>query len=78
MSEKEKIDDGGSAFPRAGYDGVDSSQIGVDGMSLRSWFAGMALQGQIAYEGLEGCDKDQIVGMVFEIADALILKSKEG
>lgn len=34
-----KIKDGGEAFP-AGY--------GKDGMSLRDWFAGMALQGMLA------------------------------
>lgn len=40
MSE---IDQGGCAFPLHGIDGVSDH-----GMSLRDWFAGMALQGMLA------------------------------
>lgn len=47
------MNDGGPAFPRAAFshnnpsiDAFDSDP--VDGMSLRDWFAGMALQGLTA------------------------------
>lgn len=36
----DKIEDGGPAFPRSG--------LGDRGMSLRDWFAGQALVGEIA------------------------------
>jgi len=39
----ETKDDGGSAFPRAGYDGPDSSMDAVEGMRLRDYFAAAAL-----------------------------------
>ena len=49
-----------------------------EGMSIRDWFAGMALHGQIDYEGLEGCDKTQIAGMCYEIADAMLAQREKG
>jgi len=42
----EKINDGGSAFARPVGHGDQHEMAG--GMSLRDWFAGMALQGRLA------------------------------
>lgn len=49
---------GGPAFPRAGnyyqrLDGATVTEDGELGMSLRDWFAGMALQGMAASSGWE-------------------------
>lgn len=43
MSEEKK--DGGPAFPRAG---IFPHTLPQDGMSLRDWYAGMALQGMLS------------------------------
>jgi hypothetical protein len=40
-----KIEDGGPAFPCAEH-GIHQAE---NGMSLRDWFAGMALQGMLAF-----------------------------
>lgn len=40
-----KIDDGGQAFPNT-YP-IESSASGTIGMSLRDWFAGMAMRGVV-------------------------------
>ena len=45
-------------------------------ISLRDWLAGMALQGQASFEGMEGCNKEQWVGMAYELADAMIERRK--
>lgn len=64
--------DGGSAFPRENYfaDVLD----GQPGMSLRDWFAGMALQG-----GISGCaargepiSYKNMAALAYEMADAMI------
>ena len=47
-----------------------------EGLSIRDWFAGMALQGQASFEGMEGCNKEQWVGMAYELADAMIERRK--
>lgn len=60
MSEDRIIDDGGQAFPTT-----------HDGMSLRDWFAGMALQGLIA-SGANGSARDAIES--YTIADRMILE----
>ena len=53
------FNDGGQAFPRPASEAVDGNGNHFfpgyqDGMSLRDWFAGMALQGAIA--GSKGLD----------------------
>lgn len=60
MSETRVIDDGGQAFPTT-----------HDGMSLRDWFAGMALQGLIA-SGANGSARD--ASESYTIADRMILE----
>ena len=59
--------DGGPAFPV-----TDLGVHGHGGMSLRDWFAGKALVGEIMYQGLEGRETAHIAGMVYEMADAML------
>lgn len=79
MSEK-KLEDGGRAFPRS----VCVSPIGdviegSDGMSLRDWFAGMALQGFIARsKAFPGSDTiDEYTDLAFEFADGMVERREE-
>ena len=89
MSERKKINDGGSAFP------VDASirrGMGCDGMSLRDWFAGqvaprvmesiMALAmdeySQLAASKAARNSKELIAIMSYELADAMILMRDGG
>lgn len=45
----EQRDDGGPAFPRSTNETMlQADCLAYDGMSLRDWFAGMALQGFMA------------------------------
>ena len=81
----EKIDDGGPAFPLT-EDAVNfkNKDFPMQGMSLRDWFAGMALQGILsdsntinsirnATREKTGEAFNQLLGeMVFETADALL------
>jgi hypothetical protein len=57
-----------AAFPRENY----TTMRELLGLTKREYFAAMAMQGQITFEGMEGCDKEQIVGMSVELAEALI------
>lgn len=73
--------DGGSAFPRANSfvrDEDDSPSTvfheGQTGMTLRQWYAGMALQGLLADPN--GPGKAVIVKEAFEIADAMISREE--
>lgn len=76
------IDNGGSAFPLAGSS--DYSYAPQDGMSLRDWFAGMALQGNLAsqsievgyYDGIECWEK--AASDAYRAADAMLAVRKEG
>lgn len=61
--------DGGSAFPT-----VFSSNDLVHGMSLRDYFAAKALDAQVQYEGMEGCDKTLICAMAYELADQMLIE----
>lgn len=69
-----KIEDGGSAFP---VTVPLEFQFVNGGMSLRDWFAGMALQGLLA----NGADNDtSIIAPVraYSIADDMIKARKKG
>lgn len=70
MREKITIDEGGPAFARAGD--VVSGSNGSTGMSIRDYFAAKVLQGQIAFEGADGCDPEHIAGCAYQIADAMV------
>ena len=69
--------DGGSAFPHPGYHGIDGKFVDVphQGMTLRDWFAGLALQGfcanpqSLAEDG--GFSHDNFRA-AYDFADAMI------
>lgn len=46
-----KIDDGGQAYPTAGYDGPDYKCDPVEGMSMRDYFAAQAMAGMWSNPG---------------------------
>lgn len=64
MSE---INDGGPAFPQAPhkflYNSPDEARIYAipTGMSLRDWFAGMALQGMLASHSVKDSGEDDVL-----------------
>ena len=64
-------DDGGPAFPRPGLDGID---FGQDGMSLRDWFAGMALSGATYRSSTELAS---LTAACYRVADAMIEARKK-
>jgi len=66
--------DGGSAFPIATSEWRDVVHGGMEGMSLRDWFAGQALSGWLASFGANQRVKkvDELVLFVYEVADAMI------
>lgn len=43
-------------------------------MTIRDKFAALAMQGQIAFEGMEGCNVDDVAAMAYELADAMIIR----
>ena len=60
-----KIDHGGSAYPVPEYSGDH-------GMTLRQWYAGMALQGRLSGPEAQGETIDHSVMISFYAADAMI------
>ena len=64
----EKINDGGPAFPRAGSDYVKAQE----GMSLRDWFAGKALEGQAHRFDHPHNHRELLAKDCYEIADAML------
>ena len=80
-----EVDDGGPAFPFPGIptDGTDIPWMmpPFPGMSLRDWFAGMAMQGVIADSGWEPIVRSDGITPVSEvayaIADAMLAARKE-
>lgn len=79
----DKINDGGSAFPTSlngkwagsGSNAVFAPDM-TDGMSLRDWFAGMALQG-ISRDW--GCTPEQRAAEAYSYADAMLkARAKHG
>lgn len=71
--------DGGDAFPCAGNPEYDQF---MPGMSLRDWFAGMALQGFLAHpsDGYMGDDYDwytEIPKTAYKYADAMLAEREK-
>ena len=68
--------DGGVAFPHDG-ESVPFSQA-ENGMSLRDWFAAMALQGELASQqgGNEVYNAEELALWCYQVADAM-LKERE-
>lgn len=76
MTDKSK-QDGGPAFPFSTH----MSGAYIPGMSLRQWYAGMALIGYMArgWENLPmNFTKDHVARECLEQADAMIARSNEG
>jgi hypothetical protein len=72
MSE-EKTNDGGQAYPTDGYYlGECSKEPSWHGMSLREWYAGMALHGVMS--DMEGVftEPEKVAEYCFKYADAMI------
>ena len=70
----EQIDDGDSAFPRTGTGnaGVSYDVPPQDGMSLRDWFAGMALGARVASGHRVGKSAHDIASDCYDYADAML------
>lgn len=77
MEETKKVDDGGPAFPQThklmnkGFPDMVVPET-TGGLSIRDYFAAKVLQGQIAFEGADGCDPEHIAGCAYQIADAMV------
>lgn len=71
MSDK-AINDGGSAFPvpSAVFDHGTKGEL--VGMTLRDWFAGVALGNAYVVSNMAGEKNDAIAGSVYAMADAMI------
>jgi len=68
----EPINDGGPAFPEAGYSQPNGSFAWpISGMSLRVWLAGQAIAGLCAGSNL---DVAETIEYAVEIADAVLAK----
>ena len=86
MSENDetvKIDDGGAAFP-AGIQirnpvTLEWGNLPPQGMSLRDWFAGMAMQGEIANGGfyMDG-RMGKLAANAYAQSDAMLAERKRG
>lgn len=70
---------GGPAFPIPTLEREywDRKQGEPNGMSLRDWFAGMALQGALACPGNSGKFAD-FASDAYQYADAMLAARKEG
>ena len=65
-------DTGGPAFPSTHPHGRE------EGMTLRDWFAGMAMQGLLADRSWQAMTTDQVAGVAYCMADAMLKeRSKE-
>lgn len=79
-------DDGGPAFPLPEWSyphGVSGIKI-QEGMSLRDWFAGMAMQGMLAHStrykprpGTSANWHEAISEEAYQLADAMIAEGKK-
>lgn len=96
MADSKNIDDGGLAFPGKrwqqvgtvadfGFSDDDSptfDHVSHPGMSLRDWFAGRAMQGQLSgfwqSEEPHGWSDEEIAAEAYRIADAMISARKAG
>ena len=68
---------GGPAFPYANpdYDGNWTTEKMIPGMSLRDWFAGMAIT-PIEWR-IGTFDADEIAARCYQLADAMLAARKE-
>lgn len=75
-----QIDDGGPAFPCPVEFDPNGQLVshGSFGMTLRDWFAGMALQGRATRLGNPHEHRDLLASDCYDIADAMIEARKGG
>lgn len=75
-----KIYDGGPAFPVTTDTALDPDSVEpMMGMSLRHWYAGMALQGILASQHQEAFhNPDKAATFALEFADAMLAQRGEG
>lgn len=73
----EKINDGGPAFPMQDWDECIHSRRSETGMTLRDWFAGMALQGTVANPVSGGEKWTTLAEAAYTAADAMLSARKE-
>ena len=67
--------DGGPAFPES-YSGADAPHEGIGGgMSLRDWFAGLAMQGDLARSPTTTATVE--AEWAYQIADAMLERRNE-
>lgn len=79
MAESKEIDNGGFAFPSPADE--KSGWYAESGMSLRDYFAGQALVGQLAFSPPDDAynkfhKPEDVAEMCFRFADALIAARK--
>lgn len=83
MPDKKKIiDEGGPAFPQGpkypGYSAYKDAPY--SGMTLRQWYAGQALAGEMAngdWDGLAGSEV-QVAAWCHKLANAMIAEDRKG
>lgn len=81
MSESKKIDEGGFAFPTSQISAPDGRvlSVGQDGMSMRDWLAGLALNGMLSAAPFRNdVTYSQVATAAYEWADAMIAARKAG
>lgn len=66
------IKDGGPAFPAIPGDKAEGPCCYWGGMSLRDWFAGMALQGILASG--DKSKREVLAGWSYQLADAMLVE----
>jgi hypothetical protein len=66
------VDDGGAAFPVPEENRLSNGTYCNEGMSLRDWFAGQALSGQLANRYQDQYGEGQQARRAYEYADAMI------
>lgn len=69
-----EINDGGPAFPIAGFIGDDGNfiEMPIQGMSLRDWFAGKALQGFASNPNNQSWTLKEIASDAYAYADEML------
>lgn len=65
-------DDGGPAFPTEVLQSKDR-----EGMTLRDWFAGMCLSGQLAHPKNEGVQYSEFAHDAYRMADAMLAERRK-
>lgn len=65
------VDDGGPAFPVTIN---NPNNVLAGGMSLRDWFAGQSLSGQLAHSKNVSISYEEFASDAYKMADAMLLE----